>query len=340
MRRPVPSLPLALFRVAFGLLMFVSTLRFVLNGWVNDFYAVPQVHFPYLGFGWVKPLPEAGMYAVFALMTVSTLLIAAGLFYRVSITGFFVLFTYTELIDKTYYLNHYYLVSLLSFLLIFLPLNRALSLDVRLGRLPAAATVPAWTLYALRLQLVLVYVFAGIAKLNPDWLFDAQPLRIWLRANTELPVIGFLFDHLWSAYVMSWAGTLYDLCIPFLLLWRRARPFAYLIVVAFHLLTALLFPIGMFPWIMMVSTLVFFSLEDSRQVSSGRRFAEGFSPPTLKRSTCVVGILSLFFLFQIGVSLRHFSYPGNVLWTEEGLPLFLAGDAGGKNGSRYVQGRR
>ena len=227
--------------------MVVSVSRFMLRGWVHDFYVLPTFHFTYLGFGWVRPLPEAGMVAVFALMLLVSLCVTLGLFYRASMLGFFVLFTYVELLDKTFYLNHYYFVSLLSFLLVFLPLNARLALDVRLGVRPRQARVPAWTLYAVRLQLALVYVFAGVAKLNPDWLFAAQPLRIWLRANTELPLIGPLFDYVWVAFAMSWAGMLYDLTIPFFLLWRKTRPFAYLAVIAFHVLTALLFPIGMFP---------------------------------------------------------------------------------------------
>ena len=224
--------------------------------------------------------------------------------------------------DKSFYLNHYYFVSLLSFLLIFLPLNRALSLDVRLGLVPPAPWVPAWTLYAVRLQLVVVYLFAGFAKLNPDWLFAAQPLRIWLRASTELPVIGFAFDRVWVAYVVSWAGLLFDLNVPFLLLWKRTRLFAYSAVVAFHVLTALLFPIGMFPWIMMVSTLLFFSGEDVGTVTKafGRPLRTS-APHTLfsvRASAPVLVVVSLFFLFQTGMSLRHALYPGNVLWTEEG----------------------
>ena len=244
--------------MAFGLLMFISTVRFLAMGWVNEFYLVPQVHFTYFGFGWVKPLPAFGMYLVFALMLVSTLLITLGLYYRISIIGFFLLFSYLELLDKSFYLNHYYLVSLLSFLLIFLPLHKSLSLDACLGRTRAANTVPLWTHQIIKLQLALVYFFAGIAKLNPDWLFQAQPLRIWLRANTDLALIGGFLDFFWVALLMSWAGMLYDLCIPFLLFWQKTRPFAYLAVIAFHILTALVFPIGMFPWIMLVSTLIFF----------------------------------------------------------------------------------
>lgn len=321
LEQPVSSLPLALFRMAFGLLMLVSTVRFILRGWIHEFYLAPQVHFSYLGFGWVKPLPELGLYAVFALLLLSSLFIIFGLFYRLSMLSFFLLFSYVELLDKTYYLNHYYFVSLLSFLLLFLPLNRTLALDVRLGLAQRSSFVPAWTLYAIRLQLALVYFFAGIAKLNPDWLLQAQPLSIWLRANTDLPVIGFLFDYTWVAHAMSWAGMVYDLSIPFFLLFKKTRPFAYLVVIAFHVLTALLFPIGMFPWIMMVSTLIFFSLEDVKRAA--RAFGKRLTLPSRQAlrkplKNPVLFFLSLFFLFQVGMSLRHHLYPGNVLWTEEG----------------------
>ena len=222
-------------------------------------------------------------------------------------------------------------MSLLSFLLIFLPLNTRLSLNARLGFSPYRETVPAWTLYSVRLQLVLVYFFAGVAKLNPDWLFAAQPLRIWLRANTELPIIGGLFDYVWVAYAMSWAGLLYDLTIPLFLLWRKTRPFAYLVVIAFHVLTALLFPIGMFPWIMLVSTLIFFSVEDYRaalgwlrvpgmmsRLTSSPLSRASFSKSKRISSSLTPLVLSLFFIFQIGMCLRHYAYPGSVLWHEQG----------------------
>ena len=317
LNRSVSVLPLVLFRIVFGVLMLISTLRFMLQGWVSEFYVMPKVHFTYLYFGWVKPLPEVGMYIVFALILAASLCIVIGLFYRVSMLGFFLLFTYVELLDKTYYLNHYYFVSLLSFLLIFLPLHKGLSLDTRFGLTRAKNTVPAWTLNSIRLQLMLVYLFAGIAKINPDWLLAAQPMRIWLRANTELPIIGFLFDYLWMAYAMSWAGMLYDLSIPFLLLWKKIRFLAYLVVIAFHILTAILFPIGMFPWIMMVCTLIFFE-PDQWQWTRGieKSFSGNFEH--LRFQKYILFILTLFFLFQMGMSFRHYLYPGNVLWTEEG----------------------
>lgn len=333
---PVSVVPLVIFRIAFGLLMFASTVRFVANGWVREFYIDPAFHFTYGGFGWVQPLPTPWIYGVFALVGIAALCIAAGLWYRASMGAFFLLFTYVELLDKTYYLNHYYFISVLSMLLLFLPLHRAFSVDARQGqgeRQGQQTTTPQWTVAALWLQVGLVYFFAGVAKLKPDWLLHAMPLRIWLSANTDFPLLGPLFDSVVVAYLMSWAGAAFDLTVPFLLLWRPTRPFAYGAVVVFHLMTWRLFQIGMFPWIMMASALVFFSAEDWQRVGSAlRRFRgggvarqSGTDAPIaqdyankLSGSRAVAWILIPFFLVQLLLPLRHWLYPGNVLWTEEG----------------------
>ena len=162
---PVSVLPLALFRIAFGLLMAASTLRFVLRGWVEAFYVAPSFHFTYLGFGWVKPLPETGMYTVFAVMFLASLTVALGLFYRVSIISFFLLFTYVELLDKSFYLKPLLLCFTAQFSAhLFTASTDVLSLDTRTGITKSADLVPAWTLYAVRLQLALVYIFAGFAS--------------------------------------------------------------------------------------------------------------------------------------------------------------------------------
>lgn len=303
--------------------MFLSTVRFLMNGWVNDFYIAPVFHFTYLGFDWVKPLPATGMYAIFFALIILSLCITVGLFYRVSISVFFVLFTYVELLDKTYYLNHYYFISLLSFLLIFLPLHRKWSLDTRLRPSIKTDLVPAWTIYAIRVQLGLVYLFAGIAKLNGDWLFRAMPLSIWLPANADFPLIGALFDQRWFAYGLSWAGAAYDLTIPFWLVWKKTRPFAFLAVIGFHMMTAVLFNIGMFPWIMIVSSLIFFDEDDYRGLA--RRIMPSRHVPVLHPSTpaklpFLAGtVLVTFFAFQVLMPIRYLLYPGNVLWTEEGF---------------------
>src|SRR5687768_8834522 len=122
---PWDATGLVAFRVLFGLLMAVSTARFLLNGWVDAFFVRPEFHFKYWGFGWVEAWPAWGMYAHFVLLFALSVMIAIGAFYRVAIVLFFLAFSYVQLIDVTNYLNHYYLVSLLAFLMCFLPLERA-----------------------------------------------------------------------------------------------------------------------------------------------------------------------------------------------------------------------
>ncbi len=324
--RPVHLAPLAVFRIAFGLLMFISTLRFVLKGWVTQMYVVPKFYFHYSGFEWVKPLGETGMYVVFALTGLASLFIAAGLFYRVAAVIFFLLFSYVELIDKTNYLNHYYFVTIISFLLILLPAHRYFSLDA--ARRPAirASHVPNYFILVIKCQVFLVYFLAGVAKINKDWLLEAQPLAIWLPAHSELPIIGHLLTEKWVAYFFSWFGCAYDLLIPFLLFVPALIRPAYFFVVVFHLATALFFNIGMFPYIMIVLTSVFFS--EQFHMSLIRRIKWGFNLPVRRDFTtyrpsqpvlrALVFVFGLHFFIQVFAPFRYLLYEGNLFWTEQG----------------------
>ena len=325
--RPASAASAAAFRVLFGVLGLVAVCRFAAKGWIGELYIEPAHHFTYAGFWWVQPWPGWGMYAHFALLGLASLGVALGYRYRLSIVAFFLLFTYAELIDKTTYLNHYYWVSLASLLMIFLPLHRTASLDARRDPSLRSATVPRWVVWALMAQVGVVYVFGGIAKLNPDWLFHAQPLRIWLYNSGDVPLVGPVLRQAWAAYAMSWAGAAFDLTIVGWLLWRRSRPFAYAVLAAFHAMTWLLFPqIGMFPWIMMAGALIFFPPDWPLRLwaSVQRRPAPASiadsapAPGATWLSRAGIVALALFALAQIAMPLRHWVYPGNVRWNEEG----------------------
>ena len=323
LNRPVDILPLVVFRIAFGALMFASTLRFMHKGWIDALFIQPQFHFSYLGFEWVKPLNGEGMTVAFVVLVILSLCIMLGFVYRAAIAIFFILFTYIELIDQATYLNHYYFVSLVSFLLNFLPAHRYLSLDASLRPKLKSRYAPAWTILLLQFQLAIVYFFAGFAKLNEDWLLHGRPMAIWLKANTGIPLIGPLFDYDWIALLFSWAAAAYDLTIVVWLAWRRTRLVAYATVIAFHLLTALLFPIGVFPYVMIVSTLIFFSGGELR--SALQRFGIGLPKmprrsfhPSIHMSHRARLVLILFFALQLTLPLRHYLYPGDANWTMEG----------------------
>ncbi len=314
--RPVDLASLAVFRVLFGVLAAFGAIRFLAHGWVDRFFVQPNFYFKYWGFEWVDVASAPVMYGVFVALAVLGVLIALGLFYRVAIIAFFILFTYVELLDVSNYLNHYYLVSLLAFLMCFMPLNRMWSLDAKLFPRLRRETVPRLVLDILRIQVACVYFYAGLAKLSADWLLGAQPLNIWLHSRVDTPIIGFMLDEWWVALAMSWAGFLFDTTIVVWLSLKRTRPWAYAVVVVFHLMTHVFFAIGLFPLIMIVAATVFFEPDWPRRFSGRSRKLEA-APSTLSRGWVVAALV--FAMVQISLPLRHYAYPTNVLWSEEGM---------------------
>lgn len=314
-RRPVDASSLAAFRIAFGALLLVAVARHLAFGWVAAYYIEPRVFFPYPGLEWIAPLSASGMYALYGGLAGCAMLIAAGAWTRGAAALFCLGFTYVHLIDRTNYLNHYYLVSLLTALLVAVPAGAAWSLDAwRRGR---AIAVPAWAVWLLRAQLGVVYVFGAIAKCNPDWLLRAEPLRLWLGANADLPVLGPWLERVGTAYAFSYAGLLFDATIVPLLLWRRTTALAYLGVLAFHLLTAVLFPIGMFPWLMIALTPIFFAPDWPRRLL---RLAPAGAPPVAVRGWRPAPVVAaLWIAVQVLVPLRHLAYDGDLYWHESGF---------------------
>ena len=320
--------PLIIFRIGFGFMMLYSIIRFWSKDWINTLYLQPKFHFTYYGFEWVKPLGNL-TYLLFFICGLSALFVALGFKYRVAIITFFLSFTYIELMDKTTYLNHYYFISILSFLLIFLPANSSFSIDSYLKK-KSYRLVPKWSIDAIKLLVSIVYVYAGLTKINSDWLFKAMPLKIWLPSKYDLPFIGeTLMQQNWFHYAMSWSGMIYDLTIPFLLLYKKTRWFAFALVVFFHVFTGILFPIGMFPYVMIVSSLIFFEAGFHHKIILFlKRILNYFFKLkqkivvkeiyNFKHQKITIIVLSLFFIVQLFLPFRYALYPNELFWTEEG----------------------
>ena len=320
LKEEVSAAPFFMLRLVFGLLMAGGTLRFMLLGWVDDHYIQPVFHFSYFGLSWLPLASPSLLYAGHILLIGVAILFALGIFYRPCAIMMGLLFTYFELIDLAYYLNHYYFVSLACFLFCWVP--------APLSNAPNPGwTLPRWSVWMFRLMLGLVYVYAGMAKINSEWLLKGLPLSLWLPAHASTPVLGALFSWKPSALLFSWFGMVYDLTIPLFLMWRPTRPWAYSAVVVFHLLTGLLFQIGVFPVVMMGATLVFFSDAWHERILSFLRKTGPFFGIVNKRATpgavsrfwpWAPILLGLFFAFQILFPWRYLLYPGNIFWTEEG----------------------
>ena len=289
-------------------------------------YIDPSFHFTFYGFEWVTPLGNY-TYLLFFICGLSAFFVAIGYKYYISIIIFFLSFTYIELMDKTTYLNHYYFVSILSFLMIFLPSNSSYSVDSYLQKKSFKYT-PKWCVDSIKLLLFIVYFYSGLAKINKDWLFEAQPLKIWLTTGSyDFPLIGSnLMQQEWFHYFMSWGGMFYDLLIPFLLIYTRTRIFGFLLVIFFHLFTVLLFPIGMFPYIMIMSSIIFFSSKTHKKILDFilKPFIDKIKNIremkiiNMQKERISLIVVSVFFIIQFLFPLRYSLYPGELFWNEQG----------------------
>jgi len=313
----------ALFRIGFGIVGMVLVVRFFARGWIETLLIEPAYHFSYPGFEWVRVWPEPWMHIHFLVIGLAALGIALGYRYRLSAGLFALSLGYVELIDRSLYLNHYYWVVLTAAVMVFLPLNSTLSLDARSGHVRTPGRYPAWVIWLLRFQVGMVYVFAGLAKLNGDWLMRAEPLSTWLPARSEMWLIGPVLTLPAVAYLFSWAGALFDLTIVGWLSWRPSRPYAYLALVVFHTVTWLMFPsIGLFPLLMSLSALVYFNPawpEPFLPPQKGVPAQPGRGDPAPRRLTHGwIGVGALYIAMMIAIPLRHHLTPGDVKWTGEG----------------------
>ncbi len=320
--KPVDIASLVFFRIGFGSIMAWWAWDYLATGRARALYVEPRFHFTWYGYDWVQPWPGEGMYVHFAGLALLAVAIAFGCCYRAAATLFAIGFTYVFLLDSTNYQNHYYLILLLSWWLIVLPLNRAVSCDARLRPAIASWFVPTWALWIVRFHIALPYVFGGIAKLDSDWL-AGEPMRTMLAAKSALPLIGPVLSSEWAVLLMAWGGLLFDLAIVPALLWRRTRSIAYVACVLFHLTNAVLFPIHVFPWFMILATTIFFAPDWPRRVLGGESLKTGpFDAWSSRLSPAMMRVVLLWLasycMFHVVWPLRHFLYPGRASWTEQG----------------------
>jgi len=317
---PIDNASLVFFRIAFGIVMlWMVQLTWSLHR-ISRWWIDPPFLFKYPGFSWVQPWPGNGLYVHWILLGVFAFFLTIGFLYRVSAALFCLSHTYFFLLDQGRYVNHFYLISLLSFLLVFVPANRALSVDAWLWPKLRSSSALAWSLWLLRAQVAALYVFAGVAKIAPDWL-HGEPLRGWFKQEIGSPLLIRFLSQDWVAYVASYASLAFDLLIVPFLLWRRTRLAAFCVAVVFHFLNAQLFPIDIFPWLAIAATTLFLSPRWPRRVIS--LFRRKVAPPAIPaaplpsrgKRVVLLSFATVYVAIQILVPLRHFLYPGGIEWT-------------------------
>ncbi|WP_434035397.1 HTTM domain-containing protein [Formosa sp. 4Alg 33] len=322
--------PLVVFRVCFGLLMCISLIIFWQKGWIESLYLEPKFHFTFYGFEWVKPFGFY-TYALFAICAISSVFVAFGFKYRISIITFFLSYTYIQFMDKTMYQSASYFIMILSFLMVFLPASASFSVDSLFTR-RSYRTIPKWCVDSVKFLFFIVFFYSGLAKLNSDWLYRAMPLELWLSTSTNIPFIGpSILQASWFHYAVSWSFMIFELAIPFLLLYKRTRLISFLLLVANQLFSQALFPLGMFPLILVFCAPIFFSsqwhqkglltlrtflspIRNGLHLSSALKMTKDFQYST----PLPIFIVGLFFVFQLLFPLRYMLYEGELFWTGEG----------------------
>jgi uncharacterized membrane protein YphA (DoxX/SURF4 family) len=317
--KPTDVSSLATFRVLFGALMVYEVYRYHVNNRIPYYYLEPNFYFTYELFPFVVPPPGQWMYVLFFVMALSALGIALGFFYRISAILFFLTYTYVFLIDKAQYNNHYYLIILLAFLLMIVDAHRWASIDQKLRPGLHSEYVPYWQRFIFLAQMVIVYFYAGVAKINVDWL-AGRPVGDWLEDRSDYPVVGPFFTTEWATYFFAYGGLLFDLAIGFLLLWPRTRLLGFLALLFFHLTNKWLFSIGIFPYLMIAATILFVSPDWPRRVLHSAKFkVPKVAPPQISdRRYWILGFVTVYVALQILIPLRHWLYPSYVAWSEEG----------------------
>lgn len=323
---PIDNSSLVAFRVLFGLLITLESWGAILTGWVKRTFVDPSLTFPFIGLESLRIFNEIGygMYAYYLIMGILGLMIMLGWYYRLGMSLFFIMWLGTYLAQKTNYNNHYYLLVLLNFWMIFLPVHRYYSLDVKRRPELLSHTCPRWCLAIILAQVSIVYFYAGIAKIYPDWLMG-RPIEIWFAAKRNYPLIGEFLQAKWLQSLIVYGGIIFDIAVAPLLLWRKTRLYAFLISIGFHLFNSIVFQVGIFPYLGIGLNALFFPPETLRRIFFKQKPSlQEQEPPhqTSIRSWSyrywLVTAFSVYLCIQVLLPLRHWSYPGLVHWTEEG----------------------
>lgn len=339
---PIEIYSLIFIRIAFGFLMFCNSIDYFIDGVIADYFLRPEFLFKYYGFEWINPLPPALMYLLFASMSLLAIFIMIGLFYRTAIFLFLLCFTYVFLLEKVLYLNHYYMIIIFGFLLFFMPANRYFSVDsTYLNPRIKTKTIPAWSVILLKIQLEIILIYAGLVKINPDWL-HFYPLKIWFSDGH-----GDFFGNIYVIAIASYASILIHIIGAPLLFFKRTRIWIFLFYALFHSINAYIFnvKIGIFPWLTLAMTTIFFAPNWPLQFAnfvksfwnlpnfSAKKIAEIYRNAvnqsskinalehfkiSTRKKNIIFSLIIIWSIFQILLPLRKYLYEGNQLWHQQG----------------------
>ncbi|MGB0429968.1 MAG: HTTM domain-containing protein [Bacteroidia bacterium] len=316
--KPVDNSPLVIFRALFGFLLFAEAFGAIITGWVKTVFVTSKMTIPFLGFDWLAQIihgPTA--YFWYAAMAILGLMVMIGYKYKWSVGLYGVLWWSVYLSQKSHYNNHYYLMVVLCFLMLLLPAHRAFSIDSIKSKVRSHIT-PNWVYIVLIGLFWIVYSYASVNKIYEDWL-NAVPISIWFKQKSHYWLIGPLLKQQWMPWLIAYGGIVFDGLIIPALLWRKTRIWAFALNLIFHLFNSAVFQIGVFPYLMIAITVLFFEPETIRSLFLKSKPAiDKLNTKNYKTNSTITIAILAFLLMNILLPLRHNLFEGNVDYTEEG----------------------
>lgn len=334
---PVSNYALISFRIIFGLLLCIHVASALVSGAVFHNYIEPPFTFNYIGFDFLQPLPGYGMYAYFIFMFMLAAMIMAGAWYRLAITTFSMMWTILYLMQKANYNNHYYLMLLLCWIMVFMPANRLYSVDVKRKVVTETYYCQRRCIFLFIAQLAIVYFFAAISKIDSDW-FSGKYLAIQFSGQSQRFISGYFYRQEWFRLFICYGGFLFDLLIVPLLLWKKTRNAAFIAACLFHLFNAYTFRIGIFPFLSIALLLFFFEqsfIQRKFFALSSKQIAAELPVSGFRNVSLIAS--GIYILFQLLIPMRSWLFPGNVYWTEEGYRMSWKMMMRTKSGSVYFK---
>ncbi len=290
-----------------------------------DGFLQSQVQIPYAKLEWIVPLPPLVMKTLLLIAMACGIGVMLGHYFRVAAFTLFAIYAYHFLLDSSYYQSTAYLLVLLSFLLACSPAHHLCSFDAE--RIPARLRGQGSRLYLLlfRFQIALVYFYAGVAKIDEDWI-AGRTLSVMVPTSRLAALSSPFVSAHGVAVAMSWIGLLFDLLVAPALFFRRTRTVSLIALILFHLHNAVTFRLVHLPWMMLLVASVFLDPDWPRKLL---RFLPRMAPlPTLEAaprpSRWAVLFAISYCAIQTAVPLRKWLYSGNAYFTECGFPFSWA----------------
>lgn len=306
----VKSYGLHFFRILFGILIVYQTLELYTDDFFIYSFEVPDLLLPYQFSSFLPRIPYKFINIISVFQIFGGFLILFKKYVRVGAFIYLLSFGYFFLMDMSYFNNHYYLILIISFFFCFYP-----NVSKKNNFL-----FPKYYIWLFKFQIIIVYFFGGVAKLNNDWLFNQEPIRMMLEGAFNGPVSYY------TVLFFAVGGLIFDLFIGFFLIWRKTIYGAVFVSSIFHLSNHFIFSsgsnalIGIFPFFMIGSSLLFLPTDfyEKKIKLTSKKLIDVTSDVSLKLKKIILISISLHIILQLALPIRHYFIPGYVDWTSEG----------------------